>query len=557
MKTLFIFSTFCILFQWSSFAQQAVGIGTTTPNSSAMLDITSPLNNKGLLIPRLTSAQRIAITSPATGLIVYQTDGTAGLYMNNGTSASPIWAYVFTSGSGALSGSGAATQVAFWNGASSLSSNSNLYWDNTNSRLGIGTPTPAVSLDVTGNGFRVANFINTSATALNFYGVYGSSEVTPNYGFGVRGDGGSVGVYGSADLAGSGPRYGLRGYGRNGSNSNYGVWGSATGGTDAIGIYGIASGGGNNWAGLFDGNMKLENGDMTLNSATGIVNFKAAEVEKGFVQLSGDDLKVGTFSTNTNGKFIIRTSGADQVYVTGNGMGLEVPTPLAKLHVQGGQDADLSTSTNGYVMLGSAVSSGTNLLLDNNEIMVRSGYSAAGTLSLQNDGGELAVGARTTINKANEALKLNGVNASISFIQPGLQPNSFIAQTSTGLFLGANFGNIHLDGTQVAIGGVVPAASGYKLTVTGKIIAEELKVKLSGSWPDYVFENKYKLQSLPELEQFIQSNKHLPNIPSASEIEKNGMEVGDMQKKMMEKIEELTLYVIDLQKQIEVLKTKK
>ncbi len=556
MKTASALLFFCILIQLESFAQPGIGIGTTTPNSSAMLDIVSI--SKGLLTPRMTSAQRTAIASPATGLIVYQTDGTAGLYMNNGTPASPVWSYVFTSGSGAVSGTGISTQVAFWSGASSLSSNSNLYWDNVNNRLGIGNAAPAYTLDVTGNWFRVGSFINTSATALNFYGVYGSSEVTPSYGFGVRGDGGSVGVYGSANLAGSGPRYGLKGYGQNGSNSNYGVWGSASGGTSAIGVYGTASGGGNNWAGLFDGHVKLEDGDMTLNSLTGTIGFQAAGVDKGFVQLSGDNLRVGTYASNATGKFIIRTENADQVYVTGNGMGLEVPTPLAKLHIQGGQDADLSTSTNGYVMLGSAVSSGTNLLLDNNEIMVRNGYSSAGTLSIQNDGGEVAVGARTTINKDNEALKLNGVNASISFIQPGLQPNSFIAQTSTGLFLGANYGNIHLDGTQVAIGGVVAGASAFKLSVTGKIICEELKVKLvSSGWPDYVFADKYKLPPLSEVEEFIKTNKHLSNIPSATEVEKNGIEVGDMQKKMMEKIEELTLYVIDLQKQIVELKNKK
>ena len=61
---------------------------------------------------------------------------------------------------------------------------------------------------------------------------------------------------------------------------------------------------------------------------------------------------------------------------------------------------------------------------------------------------------------------------------------------------------------------------------------------------------------LPQLEQFINTNKHLPNIPKAIDVEKSGIEVGDMQKRMMEKIEELTLYIIDLQKQVEELKKK-
>ena len=85
-------------------------------------------------------------------------------------------------------------------------------------------------------------------------------------------------------------------------------------------------------------------------------------------------------------------------------------------------------------------------------------------------------------------------------------------------------------------------------------MCEEVKVMLSGSWPDYVFDTKYKLPSLSDVEKYIKENKHLPNIPAASEIEANGMEVGDMQRKMMEKIEELSLYVIELKKELNALK---
>ena len=68
---------------------QGVGIGTTAPAASAALDVSS--TNKGLLPPRLTLAQRTAIATPATGLVVYQTDNTPGLYCNNGTPATPQW----------------------------------------------------------------------------------------------------------------------------------------------------------------------------------------------------------------------------------------------------------------------------------------------------------------------------------------------------------------------------------------------------------------------------------------------------------------------------------
>lgn len=96
--------------------------------------------------------------------------------------------------------------------------------------------------------------------------------------------------------------------------------------------------------------------------------------------------------------------------------------------------------------------------------------------------------------------------------------------------------------------------TGYMLAVKGKIISEEVVVELRGNWPDYVFNKEYKLIPLKDLETFIKNNKHLPNIPSAKQITKDGVPVGDLVKKQMEKIEELTLYMIDQQKQIDELK---
>ncbi len=97
-------------------------------------------------------------------------------------------------------------------------------------------------------------------------------------------------------------------------------------------------------------------------------------------------------------------------------------------------------------------------------------------------------------------------------------------------------------------------AVGYALSVDGKIICEELRVQLSGAWPDYVFADNYTLMPLQGVESFIKNNRHLPGIPSALEMEKNGLSVGEMQKKMMEKIEELTLYILQQQKEIDALK---
>lgn len=106
---------------------------------------------------------------------------------------------------------------------------------------------------------------------------------------------------------------------------------------------------------------------------------------------------------------------------------------------------------------------------------------------------------------------------------------------------------------QMALGDTF--ASGHKLSVDGKVACEEVLVDLDGNWPDYVFEDSYDLMTWQDLEQFIISEKHLPNIPSATHVEEHGMEIGEMQKLMMEKIEELTLHVIRLSKENEELKT--
>jgi hypothetical protein len=77
-------------------------------------------------------------------------------------------------------------------------------------------------------------------------------------------------------------------------------------------------------------------------------------------------------------------------------------------------------------------------------------------------------------------------------------------------------------------------------------------------WPDYVFENDYNLMTLRELEQYVTANKHLPGIPSAAEVEKKGdVDLGAMNALLLEKVEELTRYVIDLQNQIDELKNGK
>jgi len=101
---------------------------------------------------------------------------------------------------------------------------------------------------------------------------------------------------------------------------------------------------------------------------------------------------------------------------------------------------------------------------------------------------------------------------------------------------------------KVGIGTTTPA---HRLSVNGTIQSKEVIVETG--WADYVFHKEYKLPSFLEVEKFIQQNNHLPNIPSAKEVEEKGLHLGDMQKRMMEKIEELTLYILMLEKRIQSL----
>ena len=92
-----------------------------------------------------------------------------------------------------------------------------------------------------------------------------------------------------------------------------------------------------------------------------------------------------------------------------------------------------------------------------------------------------------------------------------------------------------------------------RLSVDGCILAKNVKINTSSNyWPDYVFSPDYELMSLDDLDIYISNNKHLPGIISAKEIKEQGnVDLGEMNVKLLEKIEELTLYIIDLQKQIE------
>jgi len=182
-------------------------------------------------------------------------------------------------------------------------------------------------------------------------------------------------------------------------------------------------------------------------------------------------------------------------------LGLGTTAPNVRFTVEGGEDA--KPDQGGYAQFGDFDS--YNVVIDDNEIMARNNGDVS-HLYLQRDGGDL------------------------------LACNS-----------GGSVG--------IGLSSLADIPTGYLLVVDGNVIAEEVRVELSGDWPDYVFQDNYQLRSIEELKQSIRENGHLPGIPSASEVENTGLHLGDMQKRMMEKIEELSLYIIQLNDENKALKT--
>jgi hypothetical protein len=91
---------------------------------------------------------------------------------------------------------------------------------------------------------------------------------------------------------------------------------------------------------------------------------------------------------------------------------------------------------------------------------------------------------------------------------------------------------------------------GHKLAVAGSILAEKVRVKQQSAWPDYVFRSGYVLRSLEDLELFVLQHHHLPDVPSEKEVKENGVDVGEMNARLLKTVEELTLYIIQQDKKM-------
>lgn len=233
---------------------------------------------------------------------------------------------------------------------------------------------------------------------------------------------------------------------------------------------------------------------------------------------------IGNSPWGNTGKFIIGNQAAGGPIITAlqNGsVGIGITSPAYKLDVSG------DTRISGSLLLG-------NWQLNNNSWPGTGGFTFVGN-------NDVIFGISSTVGQAS--LQIDG-----AFIQAEAGKTNTYAGASqfnnTVNFPGSGIWNTS---GNLGIGTTIPD---QKLTVKGKIHAEEVIVDLNVPVADYVFKPTYKLMPLPEVEQFVKTNSHLPEIPSAKEITKNGLSMGEMQNKFLQKLEELTLYAIEQNKKI-------
>jgi len=224
------------------------------------------------------------------------------------------------------------------------------------------------------------------------------------------------------------------------------------------------------------------------------------------------------------------TAGTGEIMrLTGSGsLGIGTNSPSAKLHVN-------SSLTETAIKIGSPNVSGN--------INVPVGASTGGYnldfytwRDIQVD----QIGARIRAERINSYQPNNAL----------VQSMDLVFSTSTGGIQTELTEKLRINSTgNVSIG--TSDAKGYKLAVAGNMIAESVKVQLQSAWPDYVFKDDYKLTSLQETEKHIKEKGHLPGIPSAAEVKSEGIDLGEMNARLLKKIEEMTLQMIDMSKLIQ------
>ncbi|MCF0074053.1 hypothetical protein LZD49_26460 [Dyadobacter sp. CY261] len=251
---------------------------------------------------------------------------------------------------------------------------------------------------------------------------------------------------------------------------------------------------------------------------------------------SGSATTTGIANTFIGYKSGFNNVGGNYNVLIGNTAGLSNTSGTSNVIV--GLDGGYSNTTGGsnvYIGRGAGYTSSTG----SNNTMV--GTSAGNANS---GSGNVFIGSRAGQNETTANDKLIIANSNVNL---PLVTGEFPLSTTTGGKLVIN-GQVGIGVTTFPTTAGSINVSGYQLFVNGGALAKQVVV--SNSWADYVFEKSYQLKPLEEVEDFIKTNGHLPNIPSAREVETKGLDLGDMARRQQEKIEELTLYTIQHDKLI-------
>jgi hypothetical protein len=286
---------------------------------------------------------------------------------------------------------------------------------------------------------------------------------------------------------------------------------------------------------VFVGNSSL-GGDLYANKnfyTSGNAGFGTQDAQgyrvniNGDINISGDVYKGGIL---WNGSFW--SSNNAGIHYTNGNIGIGTNNPLEKFQVNQGPISAVIGSAEGQALNYGTSYFGMNAIRtgSNNWMSLNDGAHNGGTIIYGTVSGDFNI-------------------ATIPSCQPNCSSdlnydNSFV-QSNTNFKIRASDGHISMGGNP---------DNNFRLNVCGGIITSKLKVP--ANWCDYVFDDHYQLMPLSQLRSFISKNKHLPEVPTQKEIENGGVDVGSMLTLQMKKIEELTLYVLELEKRIDDLKNK-
>lgn len=292
--------------------------------------------------------------------------------------------------------------------------------------------------------------------------------------------------------------------------------------------------------------LHVANGDLFVESSVGKIMFG---YESGGSQWrlgttgAGADLRWYTYNGTTETPMHYFNQNGNIGIATG------IPVPLARLDVKG---AGTTSSTNTFILRNSNGDTLFRVRDDGRMGLAYNGTTYGRQLNLGGTGinfytaNEVAFGGAVFPTDTSLVIWSNSNANNYLVLQP--------SWGNTGVGTYTPNAKLHLNGAMLVGSNSARIATGYSVSIDGRLISEESTVLNSTSWPDYVFQPDYKLMPLEEVEKHINLNKHLPNIPPASVIEKEGIQLGDMSKRLMEKVEELTLYLIEMKKENKELK---